>query len=61
MVQNVLFTGGASLLIEADNVTVRNVKFQGNGQIRGNSGTNPNCSNGRADRERLVRIPRWRP
>ena len=46
MVQNILFTGGANLLIEADNVTVRNVKFQGSGQIRGNSGTNPNCSNG---------------
>jgi hypothetical protein len=46
VVKDILFTGSANLLIEADNVTVRNLKFQGSGQIRGDTGTDPDCSNG---------------
>jgi Bacterial TSP3 repeat len=46
VVENILFTGNASLDIRANNVTVRNVKFSGSGQIIGDNGTNPNCSTG---------------
>jgi hypothetical protein len=46
VVQGIRFTGGASLDIRANDVVVRNVEFVGSGQIIGNRGSDPSCSNG---------------
>jgi hypothetical protein len=45
VVQDILFTGGASLIVHAQNVTVRRVKFVGTGQINNQPGQEP-CGNG---------------